>query len=236
MRRLPTPMLLPYLLAATFTASMASAKCAGQWAYSPHETTTPSGWLLVNGNTYEGSFKELATRTPRVVSGNHSVDLTVHAVHQGQFRLTQIVFKPSEPLRVGQTYKFDSKKNPLDRLSWKVVAASGGQPQFAGAPTLESTDRTRFGCGPAVEATIKVPTTGQTLGFLVELRPAGDRKAGQRFLLTSTDGKIRVGHGMCSGAYRMTKGERYELRVINLVSATGTTTPGPNRTVTFTAP
>ncbi len=213
----------------------AASKCAYQWVYSPHETATPTGWLVVKaGGPYGDTLADAARRSPAVVSGSERVPLEVLAVHRGEVQVTQVVFRPTAPLATGRSWALSLSEpattppTGFDRVQWRVEPPSG-TPQWLAAPASAGTSRQRFGCGPAVWMKVSVALSAPIRGVLVEVD-------GRPWLAVPRDGVIRLGHGMCSGPYRLTRGTRYDVRVVAAIGTDGARIPAPLHRLRITAP
>ena len=163
------------------------------------------------------------------------VPLTAKFVNVGSFNLTQTVLQPSKPLKEGQTYALvltrDGKAfRPTERVdgkdvptTWKVGPADEAPPVWTGAPVITERTHVEYGCGPAIEVAVKVPVEG---AFAIEVTLQGPKGTSSWWLPVESDGSIRIGHGMCSGAFDVSGGAE---RVATLVAvdAAGNRAPAP---------
>ncbi len=237
---------------ALLAPASAAADCAYKWLHSRHDTTTPNGWLVIEGGgPTRAVLRDLAALRPSVVSGRHRVPLTVVAIHEGQLNVTQAILRPVSPLTVGKTWRLKLGRRlsaehkeafyarDLNRLKWTVETPTAPVLQWLGAPIARGGDRTEFGCGPAVRISVEIQTNTAVRGVLAEVRRQDGKGQPVRWLYTvdAKTGRIRVGHGMCSGPITLQRDVVYEIQVISAVALSGKTLPAPARAaVTSAAP
>jgi len=167
-------------------------------------------------------------------SGNHIVELKMIDIFIGEYRLTQAILKPEEELIVGKEYRleidslsrFDHiyKRGAYNKpVSWKVKDEIDNEKPFWRSemrPKFLNTSRIEYGCGPAVYAhfQVKINDTSETL-VKTEVMDLKTEKS-TIYYLTSKDGKLDIGHGMCSGAFSLRKKGKYKVR-FDLMDASG---------------
>ena len=226
------------LLLSLFLPALAGAKCAWTWTSTWNQSRiSPNDWIVVyGGGDAMGALLNMQQHAPRLVSQGHEVPLRVMATHQGQMNRAQAVLKPASPLRPGQSYKLALNEHGqhFQRLEWHVQNRARGVVSVLGNPRVTDTSRQRFGCGPAVHIELEVPTQGETLGFLVEVTDQDGKR--HRYMLPSRNGQLSVGHGMCSGAFKLRGGQQYEIRVLSALTPGGRTIDMPRHTLKVTAP
>lgn len=223
------------LLGTTLVAPTASAMCLYTWLGTSHDTMTPRGWIVITGGgEVRATLNDIARHRPALVFGNRSVPLEVMAVHIGDMNVTQVLLRPSRALPVGGTWRLaldapemerERARDWLDDLKWTVEPAGGPAVGWSGTPADVGGSRAEYGCGPAVYLEIATPLHGDPLGVLVEVSAPG--RAPTRYLLEVREGRIQVGHGMCSGPVGLARGVTYSVRVISALNRDGTSVPAP---------
>lgn len=166
-------------------------------------------------------------------SENHTVKLAVENINRGGFRLTQAILKPQEALRVGEEYKLkiDKLNNTISKvgsyqgqkMKWIVKdRVDKNKPIWLSEmrPKLINKSYIAYGCGPAVFAhfQVKVNDNSETL-IKTEVMDLKTKKS-TVYYLTSREGKVDVGHGMCSGAFALAENGEYKVR-FDLLDASG---------------
>jgi hypothetical protein len=207
------------------SAWAAHAKCGSRalevWP-RPGATIAPAERLILEG--YGGSQPFVATlssRSPELVPevpGRAAVPLRVIATYYGERGITQSVLVPSQPLRVNTRYRLDAQglgQHKFGRWSWEVRdRAAGLPPAWTSAPSAAGGDHVRFGCGPARHAYIEAGLRGDDVWVRVGVRAAGQKGPSREFLLRMKDGRLSIGHGMCSGAYKLLPGVAYQVTLV----------------------
>lgn len=165
-------------------------------------------------------------------SNSHIVKLKVVEIREGEFRLTQAILKLDENLKQGEEYalKIDGLKNKVSmykynqygkKVSWRVNdSIDKKKPFWKSYPKLIEKTYERFGCGPAIYATfgLEIEDKSETL-VKTEVMDLETNKT-TIYYLQSKEGKLDVGHGMCSGAFGYKNNGKYKVR-FNLLDASG---------------
>lgn len=238
---------LAALLSIALFAASASAKCMSQnmsyWPSPNTEIDTQPVILIEGMGGHESTVKEL--KGASLVTPGHHVALTKIATHAGAFRVTQTAWTPEEPLKPGKTYTLvvkgktktwrpsryvgDSSKKV--RLTYTVAKTPRPALAWTGAPILGESSLRRLGCGPSINQTVALPTTGT--GGLVEVTITQGPDARTYLVPLSTNGALRLGHGMCSGPFQVGGAGAYEA-TFSLVNG-AKTNPSTAKTLTFSA-
>lgn len=246
--RLPRPRpWVPTLLALAFAAvclapSFARARCmAGTFdAWPPPDTALgPQPMLLLEGfgNEQAPVAALEAGGSAHLVASGHRVALVVDAINRGAFGLTQAVVHTAEPLKPKTRYTLelrgaDGEKarttvwhdGKAQRVRWTTAAAGATPtpPRWKGEALVTGQSYQRFGCGPASHVDVQLPAeSGALLAVQVELHRLDEEAPVETYVLPTTDGTLRIGHGMCSGAFRITGPERRYRAMLTLRDAAG---------------
>lgn len=225
-RSLAPTLLALALLAAMLAPAIADARCMAGLidAWPPPETalpTTPMILLDGFGNEQPHIAALAEGGTAQLVAGSHRVALVVEAIHVGDFGLTQAVLKPAEPLKPSTKYTLVLRGADKQRvrtrtfsggdtkaIGWTTAAARPAPLALTGAPAVTGQSFQRFGCGPASHVEVSLPATaGTPIAVEVTLREEG-AEAARSYVVPVRDGVLAIGHGMCSGAFRLTGPER----------------------------
>ncbi len=248
------PTLLALALAAVFIApSIAEAKCmAGNFtAWPPPDThLTSRPMLLLEGfGNEQAPIAGLAEGgAARLVAKGHRVDLVVDAIHQGDFGLTQAVVRPAEPLKPGTRYTLDLRgadgqparttmwhQGEPTPVRWTTAAADHkpAAPAWSGTPVVTGQSYRRLGCGPSSHIAVKLPAAGDApLAVQVDLKPLDDDEQARTYVLPLDGETLRIGHGMCSGAFRLTGADARYRAELTLRDAAGNVV-GETQTLEF---
>ncbi|MFY9309117.1 MAG: hypothetical protein WAQ28_08745 [Bacteroidia bacterium] len=184
-------------------------------------------------------------------SNNQKVNLIVQETLKGEFQMTQAVLKPETALSAGQEYeliienlgdmanqvsKYNSKTGKTEKIKWTVVA---GRDQTASVwtnkPTFKSGSREEFGCGPAVSANFTYTATDNSEFLIKTTVKNKSTETETTYYLVPGENTIRVGHGMCSGAFKLEGSDTFEVE-FSLMDASGNLTKWTGNWVEFKRP
>jgi hypothetical protein len=182
--------------------------------------------VVVRGyGTNQKAVERLAGNTYSFVSSRETVDAKVVDVLKGERRLSYAVLRAAGNLKPGDRYTL-AVTFPGDKASstprkktwqWTIAEPDTTAPQFADQTRLGKSVYTRYGCGPAayVEAhAVLVDSDESRVTYLARAEKHDDPEDVQRAYVTARAGQpLRIGHGMCSGPFRLEPGEDYEVTI-----------------------
>jgi len=164
-------------------------------------------------------------------SGSHQVKLSVKENCEGQFGLTQAILNIEGELTVGKKYilridnlpKEERGMHNISDISWTVKKdVDTTLPIWNNQPKHVENTFMMYGCGPAVYASFEMEITDNSETLvkteLIDLKTNEKRI----YYLQHSDGKLNIGHGMCSGAFNFGSDRNYKVR-FDLVDASGNT-------------
>jgi len=222
--------LLPIIL--LFITSFSYADCAGSglsfWPQS--KTVMQNSIFVIEGSEMSREIiEDIGTKTNVfLTSKKHNVQLKVVEVLEGNFRLKQVVLRPEEQLIAGEHYvlhiegineedgsgvsQWNSESGKHELVSWIVEQGSDTNiPSFISKPSYLGGSYTGFGCGPAIYSLFGFKAK-DTSPLLVRTQVKDvETGAVAVYLLPYEDGRVTVGHGMCSGAFNIEIEKQYEV-------------------------
>ena len=212
----------------------AAAKCANEWfdvAPQPGVELPPNAHLLV---TLGGKHRELTPKLEFVAGPQKIAASIVHTFDGMSQRL--VLVKPVSPLPPGtwELLLALPKETPPSRRfgPWKVrKEADASAPAFTGTPSVASTDWQEFGCGPG--STIDLKGVAANEPVFIEAAVTVDGKT-TTAVLNPKDDVVGLGHGMCSGAFKLNPGTKGTV-VVTPIDAAGNR-GAPSSSIAFTAP
>jgi hypothetical protein len=185
-----------------------------------------------------------------LVSGNLKIKLKVKEVLVGQFHLTQAVLVPETILTVGIEYtlvinklpKFESLGNwnselqKSEPLVYKVVEGIDTiKPTFSSAPKEIKKSLIYLGCGPSIHVVFDCEVIDSS-EYLVKATVKNIKTSIETsYYVESDKGTIKIGHGMCSGAFDFDESDNYEIE-FSIVDASGNYTAWAGDKIKFTKP
>ena len=237
-----------------FWAINVQADCAGSglWAFPSGRTIKQNSIFILDG--YAESQRVILGLNKQfnvyLKSGTKKIKLIVTEIYVGEYHLTQAILKPEIELDLEMEYtmcidslpkyerlrKHNSTKKESELVIYNVIEGIDTvSPQLKTKVKELKKSLIRFGCGPSihvifnnpaidsseiiVKTTVKNLRTGKTTSYLI--KPNGN--------------EIRVGHGMCSGAFDFKKGRSYMVE-FSFVDASGNYTSYAEKTIKFKKP
>lgn len=198
------------LLTVIALMSSASADCmSGSLSVSPPPNTELPAAAQVVVQAYGSDRPTLAKSTSfQLARGGEHIDLERVAQLHGSFMDDQLVLTPERAPGAGSwTLELDGEPLTLwtgkahEAVQWQFSAPDPEPPTWAGAPAVVEKARQHFGCGPGVSVVVSVPTR-DAVWMEAEVEAGGDPPVQVR--LPIQDGRVTLGHGMCSGLLELT--------------------------------
>lgn len=242
--------LILFLLTLSSAANLlADCSWGGLYVYPQTDTINANSWIILEGYANDQYIVDSLHIGFDIYleSDKEKVLLTEKYIFRGDIGLTQVVLTPSSNLETGKTYylkiinrtteeevvidKWNEISNESEAIHWNVCQAlDTTAPKMLEAPRLIDKSTIHYGCGPAVNAVFEISTKDQSLIFVkTQLVNMLTGKATTYMLsLNNTlnrdkPNKLRVGHGMCSGAFRYKENRKYKVRFC-LYDSSGNTT------------
>jgi len=220
----------------------------------------PSGKFLNQNSIFvidgyaasQDMVKKLAKKYPIYLkSGEKKVKLNVTEILIGEFYLTQVVLSANEKLEVGKVYeiyidnlpdfeklltKWNPKTSMHEKINWTVTEGSDTVvPKWTQKPKEVNKTFALYGCGPEkfVNFAFKVEEQSE---FLIKTTVSSkETKKQTSFYLKPSNALLKVGHGMCSGAFLYDQGNEYEV-TFEIMDASGNFTSWIDEKIVFTKP
>lgn len=218
-------------LLSIFITTIASAKCtsSGIYCLSKSSTLNKNGLIILEFYASSQSLiPGLNNKYPIYLkSSKGKVPLNIIETLQGEMSVTQIVLKPGLELITGEIYAlqignlpkherkpelYNSASKKWEQFTFKITnSVDKDMPVWNDLPTEKKKTFDYFGCGPAswvyfnisaqdeselfARASVKNKTTGLTTTYILNIE----------------NGSVKVGHGMCSGAFHFDNGDNFEV-------------------------
>ena len=221
------------LLLFTFGIKTASAECAmsGMQFYPEKKEISLNSMFIIQGYSFsQKTINSFKTRSIYLESENGElIELNLQEILKGQMSLTQAIFKPSKELKPFTTYflkysdqtenegremmQYNREKKESEKVYWKTTDKR----------TLESlnshlnvefkkTEVIHYGCGPSANAIFHVKNKSESeIWYKTEVIELDTNKK-TVYYIKEWNGKLNVGHGMCSGAFTFTRKGKYKVR------------------------
>jgi hypothetical protein len=180
-------------------------------------------------------------------SGKEKIELKIQQVYSGQFNLTQAILKPSSQLSIDETYELIienitqevyrySETNQKEKVTWKVVSkADNAAPKWLNKPVYKGGSYLPMGCGPSIFVKFNCVATDESEYLIETIVRNNATGAETTYCLNIDDNELKVGHGMCSGAFVLNGDEKYTIEFV-LLDASGNTTKWAENPIEFVGP
>ncbi len=232
MLRAPALILLTLALPAAAHAKCMSARVS-VWPAPDAALATEGALILVEGyGNDQDRVRALEAHQVALVAAGQRIPLEIVQRNPGEYRLTQIALRPTQPLVDGVRYRLQL---PFETTAhaWTARATAHATPTWTAAPTVLRHAYTEYGCGPGAEVHLAVPVTGAAL---LAVSVEDGRSAPRRWLFPADEaGQLRLGHGMCGGAFALEEGAGFSAEIV-AISATGQRAPAPGPHPEFHGP
>lgn len=209
------------------------AKCStsGMQFFPEQKEISLNSLFIIQGYSYSqktiNGFKE---RIIYLESENGElIELKLQEILKGQMKLTQAIFCPASELKPNTSYflkysdqtedeeremmHYNSEINEREKIYWKTTEKKVLEPLNSNLNVeFEKTELIHFGCGPSANAIFNVKNKSKSEVWykteLVDLN-TNNKKV---YYIKERNGKLNVGHGMCSGAFIYNGKGKYNVR------------------------
>lgn len=156
-------------------------------------------------------------------------ELILIEILEGEKSLTQAIFKVSKELLPNTLYhlkysneteleskemmQYNRERNIREKVYWKTTDKKLYEALDSNLKIMfEKTETEFFGCGPAANAIFRIENKGSSeIWYKTEVIELETNKK-NIFYITEWNGKLNVGHNMCSGAFVFKQKGKYKVR------------------------
>lgn len=214
-----------------FISTILSAKCANSGIRSLSKSSVLNRNGLIILEFYASSqaiVQDINKKYPIYLkTKKEKVILLAIEVLKGEFQITQVIFKPSSELMENEVYElhidnlpgYESKPETYNASLRKREAltfhtnniADIEQPVFAGIPVETKKTMVEYGCGPARWVDFRFSEQDKSETFVITSVKNMNTGKLTKYILPIENGVVKVGHGMCGGAFHFDNGEAFEV-------------------------
>lgn len=208
--------------------------------------------LLIEGyGAGQPLIHKLGKQTGVYLIGNAKrIKLLVKEVRVGQFWLTQAILVPQTLLDAGVAYHLQigetpyyhsiSRWNPVTKQDEVPVYVTNTKidaqpPAISRQPKEIGKTYIGYGCGPEVTVNFDCPVSSDESVLVKTTVKHKKTGTSATYYVQPTDRQIRIGHGMCSGAFRLIPADEYEV-TFSLMDVSGNITLSNGLPILFRAP
>ncbi|GAA5024054.1 hypothetical protein GCM10011506_07350 [Marivirga lumbricoides] len=234
---------------------LADCSSGGIWVYSTTTELNQNSIIVVEGYARSQRIIDSLNISYFIYleSGEQRIELDVLERCKGMFSITQALVRPKSKLTKGKTYtlkisnldewenriwtKWNSEKEEYEPISWKVNDKLDEEnPKWIKEPKLVDKTIIWYGCGPAIYVIFDLKINGLSNSLIkTELYNTNTKEENTYYLIMGEDGKLEVGHGMCSGAFDFEENSQYKIR-FSLMGSSGNSDEKWTNWITFDSP
>ncbi|MCU0433727.1 MAG: hypothetical protein MUC87_09770 [Bacteroidia bacterium] len=241
-------LLLPFLI--FFTPANADCSSRGLSVFPGSSTVCQNAVFMLEGyGESQAIVNNLNTQYPVYLkAGSKKVKLIVLEICEGEFWLTQAILKPESELEADVRYTLHIDSLPESEnfghyssgsyspYTYMAVAKKDVEKPVLKSPPKEIRKTyMQYGCGPAVNVVFSMNTEDDSPVFVRTTVKNIQTGKSTVYYLVAYDSELYVGHSMCSGAFKFSGGDTFEV-TFSLMDACGNATPWNGKTIHFTGP
>lgn len=234
------------------TSSYASCAWSGLWVFPSGKTIKQNSiFILTAYASSQPIINELNKKhNIYLKNGHEQIKLIVTETCVGQLELTQAILKPERELEAGVQYTMfiddlpegEQLKHYNDKIKQFVLVSylvekgkDTDKPVITSIPKEIKKSYVPYGCGPAKHVIFDLPVKDSSALFIKAT--IKNLKSGKetKYYISPNDGRIEIGHGMCSGAFTFDDSEYYEVE-FSFMDASGNMTKLEETRIEFTKP
>lgn len=214
-----------------FITTIASGKCSNSGIYSLSKSPTLNKNGLIILEFYASSqslISDLNKKYPIYLkSAKGKVRLNIIETLQGEMSVTQIILKPASELKADEIYslqidnlpKYERKperynivSNKWEKVTFKINnSVDNDIPTLSRTPTKQKETLVLYGCGPSSWVYFNIAGQDKSELFVRTTIKNKVTRQSTTYILSLEDGVVKVGHGMCSGAFHFDNSDNFEV-------------------------
>lgn len=203
-----------FILILSYNYSIAECSNNGIRYFPEQKEISINPMFIIQG--YAESQKSIRkfqnTKVYLISEKGEQIELVLQELLEGDFHLTQAVFKPLEMLRPSTTYflKINNRKRDKFWITNKKLFSASIDTNLD--ISYSKNEIILYGCGPATNAIFKVSKPSKKeIWYKTEVIEIATNKK-TTFFITARNQILKVGHGMCSGAFSFNRNGKYKVR------------------------
>ena len=219
------------LLSCGIKTALADCSSNGMYFFPETKEISLNSMFIIEGYAFSqktiNSFKE---RTIYLESENGElIELNLQEILKGQMELTQAIFCPVSELKPNTTYflkysdqteneeremmQYNREKKEREKVYWKTTDKKAIETLNSNLNIeFENTEVVHYGCGPSANAIFNVKNKSESeIWYKTEVVDLSTNDI-KTYYIKEWNGKLNVGHGMCSGAFTYSNKGKYKVR------------------------
>lgn len=204
---------------------------SGMYFYPETKEISLNSMFIIEG--YAFSQKTIINFKERKIylesESGELIELNLQEILTGQMQLTQAVFCPISELKPNTKYflkysdqtenegremmQYNREKKESEKVYWKTTDKKVLETLNSNLNIeFEKTEVIHYGCGPSANAIFNVKNKSESeIWYKTEVVDLSTN-AKKVFYIKEWNGKLNVGHGMCSGAFTYSNKGKYKVR------------------------
>jgi hypothetical protein len=245
--------LLLFFLSSTIQYVSGFCTSSGISVFPSGKTIRPNTIFMVEGYSQsQGVIEKLGTTYPvYLINGKTKIRLTVKETLKGGYLLTQAVLIPERPPKKGVRYTFVIENLPEEEgeltewnkelkkheaIVFDVIGSNDTiKPFFSLLPHEIGKTNVMYGCGPEIWVQFACHVIDSSECLIKATVKNLSTNNSSTYYIDHGDSSVSVGHSMCSGAFEIENGKKFEV-TFALVDASGNTTEWVGEPIQFTKP
>jgi len=212
-------------------SSFAECSMSGMQFFPEQKEISLNSMFIIQG--YAFSQKTISSFKERIVylesEIGELIELNLQEFYTGQMQLTQAIFCPTSELKPNTKYflkysdqtendgremkQYNREKKVREKVYWKTTDKKAVENLNSNLSVeFVDTEVIHYGCGPSANAIYNVKNKSESeIWYKTEVinLSTSDKKT---FYIKEWNGKLNVGHGMCSGAFTYNNKGKYKVR------------------------
>lgn len=224
-----TILLLLFIFA--IKSSFAECSMSGMYFFPETKKISVNSMFIIQGYSFsQETIKSFEERKVYLESDEGElVELNLQEIFVGQKQLTQAIFCLSSELKPNKKYflKYSEKsgneekgismykrdKEESEKVYWETIDKKSIKRLNSNLKLeFEKTEVIHYGCGPEANAIFKIMNRPESeIWYKTEVVEIGTGNKSV-YYIKEWNGKLNVGHSMCSGAFTFKKDGKYKVR------------------------
>jgi hypothetical protein len=223
--------ILLFLLILGIKSSFADCSMSGMYFFPETEDISLNSMFIIEGYAFSqktiNNFKERKIYLES--ESGELVELNLQEILTGQKQLTQAIFCPTSELKPNTKYflkysdqtenegkemiQYNREKKDRKEVYWQTTDKKALETLNSNLNIeFEKTEVIHYGCGPSANAIFNVKNKSESeIWYKTEVVDLNTNTK-KVFYIKEWNGKLNVGHGMCSGAFTYSNKGKYKVR------------------------
>ncbi|MBN9299892.1 MAG: hypothetical protein J0I41_23020 [Filimonas sp.] len=211
------------------TTSYAKCASSGIWCLSKSNTLNKNGIIILDFYCFSQDIvSKLNSKYPIYLkSSKEKIPLKVIDTLKGEMQLTQVILKATSILKTNEIYtlqidntdgsvpllnRYNDSTKQWETITFRVSNIIDKNAPILAYPSVEQKKTLHaYGCGPAKWVYFSITAQDQSEVFVKATVKNKTTLKTTSYILNIENGMVKIGHGMCSGAFHFDNGDNFEI-------------------------